>query len=164
MTGIARRLAGRGLRRYAQGYHDRRDEPLAVQRFRDDDAIIGFYQNPPGSTPPVILITDDGLSFPGSADMPRIDYAEISALGFPDRVDSGPRRIRVRLNDGRDVQFSIDGRDGKYQDIAYFTQFLLRAVSHVRGERVPNIEGLTKACKDQLQSRGPRRSPCGPIL
>jgi hypothetical protein len=120
--------------RGAAGYHHCRDEPEYCERYRDhaDEDLIGVYENPPGITPRVVVITEEGMYMHGEEGVACLKFHDLLSIRGPDDK-TGSGRIQVAERNGHSSTIRIEGGNGKFRDVYSMVRFLDRVVAQKRG-------------------------------
>ena len=94
------------------------------------DPLIGVYENPSGTEPSVIAISEQALYWRASATVQRVDFSSLRAVHVPDSFEkTSLAELQLELRDGSRTTLHIDGGDGKFRDIYEFIRFFNRVIA-----------------------------------
>jgi hypothetical protein len=125
MTTVAS-IAHRALRHLPR-YRSWTDDPSGCERLGvgTSGEIVGVYENPPTTAPPVVVITAKAICWRTADERHRVEYAKLRDVLSPgDKTTAS--EVRMILGDGDVEVLSIQGGEGKYRDMHSFVRFLLR--------------------------------------
>lgn len=91
------------------------------------EAVLGVYENEPGSDRDMIVVTDHGMHLRVEGGWTPIAYDTIERVNV-DMVlpKMQTHRIMIALRDGEIVDLPIRGGDGRFRDVFAFHRFLRR--------------------------------------
>jgi hypothetical protein len=89
--------------------------------------LVGVYENPRGTDPSRVLITDSGIATAGGLGVRWIPYSEMTATRGPANKQTGDC-ASIMLRSGVRLEIRIAGEDGELKDVFGFVRFISRVL------------------------------------
>lgn len=125
-------VAKRKLQGLNNRYHEAGAEPANVARFAVPGVTaFGYYENPTGVSPSIIVIGDRGLSFPLDPDLTPIAFDSLVEATLP-TPETGRGDIELVDRQGRSTMVRVAGGEGQFQDHYTMLTFLKSVVRLVQ--------------------------------
>jgi hypothetical protein len=89
--------------------------------------LVGVYENPRGTEPSRVLVTDSGIATAGGRGVRWIPYSDIAATRGPSNKQIGDTAA-IMLRSGGRLEIRIAGQDGELKDVFGFVRFISRVI------------------------------------
>jgi hypothetical protein len=89
--------------------------------------LIGVYENPPGTDPCKVLVTESGIATAGARGIRWIAFSDMASTRGPASKQTGDS-IVIFLRSGVRTEVRIAGEDGSLKDVFGFVRFLDRVL------------------------------------
>jgi hypothetical protein len=89
--------------------------------------LVGVYENPRGTDPSKVLVTDSGIATAGGHGVRWIPFSEIAATRAPSNKRLGDTAAII-LRSGARLEIRIAGEEGELKDVFGFVRFINRVL------------------------------------
>jgi hypothetical protein len=89
--------------------------------------LVGVYENPRGTDPSKVLVTDSGIATAGGRGIRWIPFSEIAATRAPSNKQLGDTAAII-LRSGARLEIRIAGEAGELKDVFGFVRFINRVL------------------------------------